>query len=140
MALANCDRCKGIFDRVSGPLCPACLEQDDEDFKLVNEALREGPHQTVDQLAEKTGVSEKTILRFIKDKRIASDTDLGEVKCGKCGAPAISLSARLCERCAGEMAKTIGQARSAIDKNAADSDTHIDETVHEAIQRKTGQT
>ena len=143
MALANCDRCKGIFDRVSGRLCPACIEQNEKDFQLVNEALREGSHQTVEQLAEKTGVSEKTILQFIKDKRIASDTDLGEVKCGKCGAPAISLSTRLCERCAGEMAKSIGQVRSAMDKTtgskeAAESDTDIDESVHEALRRKTG--
>lgn len=147
MALANCARCKGIFNKVSGPVCPACIEQEEKDFKVVNDALREESNQTVEQLAEKTGVSEKMILRLIKDKRIASDTDLVGVTCGKCGAPAISLATRLCERCAGEMSKAIGQARTDMGgkngqsggKEAGDSETQtVDETVHEAIRRKTG--
>lgn len=145
MTLANCERCKSIFNKVSGPVCPTCIEQEENDFKIVNDALREEPHQTVDQLAKKTDVSEKTILRFIKDKRIASDKDLFDVKCGKCGAPAISIATRLCERCAAEMSRAVGQARSdmastggVVGKRADEGDIPADETVHDAIQRKTG--
>ncbi len=142
MALENCQKCNGIFTRISGPLCPTCVEQDEQDFKAVNEALRERPHQTIDELAKRTGVSEKTIVRLIKDKRIASNVNTEGVTCGKCGAPAISLATRLCERCAGEMSKTITQScAKAGGKEKASSaddgdDPIVDETVHETMKRK----
>jgi predicted amidophosphoribosyltransferase len=107
MALENCQKCNGIFNRISGPFCPKCVEQEEQDFKTVHEALREKPHQTIEELAENTGVSEKTIMRLIKDKRISSNLNTEGVTCGKCGAPAISLATRLCERCAREVSKTI---------------------------------
>jgi len=144
MALENCQRCNGVFNRIGGPLCPACVDREEQDFKAVNEALREQPHQTIDELAKRTGVSEKTIMRLIKDKRIASDVNADGVKCGKCGAPAISLATRLCERCAGEMAKTITQSCSKTGggRSVGDGDdTDVpEETVHETMKRKLGKT
>jgi predicted amidophosphoribosyltransferase len=143
MALENCQRCNGIFNRIGGPLCPTCVDKEEKDFRAVNEALRRQPHQKIDELAEQTGVSEKTIMRFIKDKRIASDVNTAGVKCGKCGAPAISLATRLCERCAGEIAKTITHSCSGTGggKSAGGSDdTDVpEETVHETMQRKLGE-
>jgi predicted DNA-binding transcriptional regulator YafY len=146
MALANCARCNGVFNKVSSPLCPACAEQEERDFQIVSEALREHPGQTVEQLAESTGVSKRTILRLIKNERIASDADLAGVKCGKCGAPAISLSTRLCQRCAAEMSRAAAQACSntgraddaSAHKGAAEPDEDAEESVHEAVRRKTG--
>jgi len=148
MTLANCEGCNKIFNKVTGSLCPACIEQDETDLKTVNEALREEANQTVAQLSEKTGVSKKTILRLLKDQRIASDASLSEIKCGKCGAPAISLSVRLCERCAAEISKTAAQAcakvaqadgrTSASGEQTDETDLHENETVHETIKRKTG--
>lgn len=150
MALANCDGCNKVFNKVTASLCPACIEQDEKDLQVVNEALREEPHQTIEQLSEKTGVSKRTILRLLKNQRIASDADLVEVKCGKCGAPAISLSVRLCGRCAAAMSRAADQARSKMGRVAGDSssaggetdrtDLHANETVHETLQRKTGRT
>jgi len=147
MALANCARCNGVFNKVSSALCPACAEQEERDFQIVSEALREHPGQTVEELAENTGVSKRTILRLIKCERIASDADLAGVKCGKCGAPAISLSTRLCQRCAAEMSRAAAQACSntghangdaSAGKGADESAEHAEESVHEAVQRKTG--
>ena len=147
MALANCERCNGIFNRVSTPLCPSCIEQEEQDLQTVNTALREQPGQTVEELAQSTGVSKRTILRLIKCERIASDATLAGVKCGKCGAPAISLSTRLCQRCAAEMSRAAARACSDTAKtsngapasNGADEPVpRADETVHEIVRRKTG--
>jgi transcriptional regulator with XRE-family HTH domain len=148
MALANCEGCNEIFDKVTGPLCPECIEQDEADLKTVNEALREEANLTVAQLSEKTGVSKKTILRLLKDQRIASDASLAEIKCGKCGAPAISLSIRLCKRCAAEISTTaaqacakVAQADGRIPSSRKQNDAtapYENETVHETIKRKTG--
>ncbi len=145
MALANCKGCNKIFNKLSGPLCPACVEQDEADLKTVNEALREEANQTVAQLSEKTGVSKKTILRLLKDQRIASEASLADIKCGKCGAPAISLSVKLCKRCAAEISRTaakacarVAQASGRASPPRKQTDASEDETVHETIKRKTG--
>ena len=147
MALANCQGCNKVFNKVTTPLCPACIEQEEKDLKTVNEALRAEPDQTVAQLSEKTGVSKKTILRLLKNQRIASEANLVDMKCGKCGAPAVSLSVKLCKRCAAEISRTAAQARSNVERAAgvfssgrgpSETDPVADETVHETIQRKTG--
>ena len=146
MALANCARCNKVFNKVSSPLCPACLEQEEHDFQVVSAALREQPGQTVEQLAQSTGVNERTILRLIKNERIASDAYLAGVKCGRCGAPAMSVSTRLCARCAAEMSRAAALACSRTGQgNVNTSAEHADESaengeesVHETLQRKTG--
>jgi predicted amidophosphoribosyltransferase len=147
MALANCEGCNKVFNKLTTPLCPACIEQEETDLKTVNEALRAEPNQTVAQLSEQTGVSKKTILRLLQDKRIASEANLVDMKCGKCGAPAVSLSVKLCKRCAAEMSRTAAQARSNVERAAgvsssgreeSETDPLGEETVHETIQRKTG--
>ena len=147
MALANCEGCNKVFNKVTTSLCPACIEQEERDLKTVNEALRAEPNQTVAQLSERTGVDKKTILRLLKDQRIASEAKLVDMKCGKCGAPAVSLTVKLCKRCAAEISKTAAQACSNVERAAgvsssarepSETDPYADETVHETIQRKTG--
>jgi len=142
MALANCERCNKIFNKMSTPLCPSCIEQEEQDLQTVNTALREQPGQTVEELAESTGVSKRTILRLIKCERIACDATLAGVKCGKCGAPAISLSTRLCQRCAAEMSTAAARACSRTAKASKEPDEEPaappEETVHETLRRKTG--
>jgi uncharacterized protein YerC len=139
MTLANCERCNRIFNKIKTPLCPECIEKEEDDFKIVNEALREQPNQTVQELAEKTGVSEKTILRLVRQERISSDSAIVDVKCGKCGAPAISLSVRLCRRCAQDMAQAAARACSRVGKTGDGSPSEGgDETVHKTYERKTG--
>lgn len=147
MALANCEGCNKVFNKVTTSLCPACIEQEERDLKTINEALRDEPNQTVAQLSEKTGVNKKMILRLLKDQRIASEANLVDMKCGKCGAPAISLSVKLCKRCAAEISRTAAQACSNVEQTGgvsssgrepSETDPHADETVHETMQRKTG--
>lgn len=147
MALANCAGCNKLFNKMTSPLCPACVDQDENDLKIVNEALREEPNQKIAELSESTGVSKKTILRLLKEQRITSDANLVDMKCGKCGAPAISLSIKLCERCAAEMSRVaaevcqdVAQAggRASSGKEASEEDPETIETVHETIKRKTG--
>lgn len=134
MALTNCTRCNKLFNRLKNPLCPTCIEKEEEEFNLVRDALHEKPNQTVEELAEETGVSEKAILRFLKDGRIASDAMSVDVKCGRCGGPAISLTTRLCEKCAAELAKQAAQASAKAAQKMAESATG---SVHQSVQLKT---
>lgn len=135
MGLTNCARCKQLFQSAGGGvICPDCLEQDEKDFEVVNHALRENPNQAIPELAEATGVSERRILRFLEEGRILSDAVAHDVKCGKCGQPAISATLRLCESCSADLARESAQAAAEIKKLQGKQAV----STHDLLEKKLG--
>lgn len=99
MAIARCDRCGKIFDKVRAAICPACEPMEEEDYETVRKALVDKPGQSAEDLSEETGVPLECVLRLLSSGRIETTVSNVGVKCGRCGAPAISLSKKLCEAC-----------------------------------------
>lgn len=99
MPISKCDRCGKIFDKVRAPICPACEPLEEEDYETVRKALVEKPGQSAEDLAEATGVTLECVLRLLSSGRIETTSANLGVKCGRCGAPAISISKKLCESC-----------------------------------------
>lgn len=124
-----CTFCGRLFQSTGPNICPECSVKLDEDFLKVREYLYDNPgHVDVLDIVNNTGVSEKAVLRLIKDGRIArkvseGDTDL---RCAICGAP-IS-SGRLCRRCMDEWKTGMGERGAAsadADKNSTTSKDNI---------------
>jgi DNA-directed RNA polymerase subunit M/transcription elongation factor TFIIS len=100
MPLATCPRCKTLFQKEgSQSVCPKCVESEDADYEKVRAALEDKPSQSAEQVAEETGVDLNCVLRLLDSGRIETTAANVGVKCGQCGAPAISISKRLCEGC-----------------------------------------
>lgn len=96
MSLANCPRCKKVFNRVSGiALCEACRAREDEDFDTCYRFLREHPHATIPEISEATEVDEVRILDFYRAGRLI----VGEAgyPCKRCGGP--TQRGTYCDRC-----------------------------------------
>ena len=70
--LRNCPKCGRVFAYVGRGICPRCLEQEEEDFKLVRTYIRENPGATIIEVSEATEIDEQTILRFLKEGRLVS--------------------------------------------------------------------
>ncbi|MFC1737363.1 hypothetical protein ACFL1X_14720, partial [Candidatus Hydrogenedentota bacterium] len=85
----------------------------------VIDALRTTSGMTIDELMEETGVERKTIIRFLEEERITSDTVKSDVKCGKCGAPGISLTKKICAKCAAGLAKQARSSQNALRSRAS---------------------
>ena len=99
MALAKCPRCEELFDKISTQVCLKCLEDEDRDIDTVREAVQNNPDMNAEAVAELTGVSVSCVLRMMDTGTITS-VNLGEsIDCGRCGAPAISATKRLCQAC-----------------------------------------
>ncbi len=115
MPLSKCPRCEQMFNKQNTLICAKCQPNEDEDYEKVREALDEQPNMTPEQVAEVTGVGIGCILRLLDDGRIAAMPD-GEsrIKCGRCGAPAISLSKRLCEACLQKLNSEVARAQATI--------------------------
>ena len=114
MALANCPRCKRLFNKVKLAICPACEPEEEADYEKVRRALQEEPNQSTDRLVEVTGVTRDCIVRMLEEGRIANVAMEDAVKCGRCGAPAISMSKRLCQKCLNELSVELAAEQSKI--------------------------
>jgi ribosomal protein L37E len=80
-------------------VCPVCESIEEEDYDKIRKSLEENPGQTAEDLAKTTGVDIACVLRLLSQGRIETTAANVGLKCGRCGAPAISLSKKLCEAC-----------------------------------------
>ena len=115
MPLAKCLRCEKLFNKVENPVCPTCQPAEEQDFDKVRECINDNPDVNAETVAEMTGVELQVVLRMIDTGSITvvSIGD-GSVKCGQCGAPAISASKKLCQNCLEKLNQKMMQARKSI--------------------------
>lgn len=100
---------------MSTGVCPACQEDEETDFDLVRDALTEHPDLNSEQIAEVCGVAIDCVLRML-DTGALSNIDFNhKVKCGRCGAPAIGATKRLCQACLDKLDKEVAKMRNSIE-------------------------
>ena len=115
MPLAQCPRCNQMFNKKGAPVCPKCEPDEDANYETLRRSMEERPDLIPTQIAELTGVTLDCILRLIEEGRIATLTDhRANAVCGRCGAPAISLSKRLCESCLQKLNSEVAKAQASI--------------------------
>ena len=107
--LAHCPRCGKLFSSREQAVCRSCESAEEEDFRRIRDVLRTGNAGDVESLASEADVSVNTVLRMLDQGRIAAATDM-DVRCGRCGAPAIGPQQRLCTKCALELDRNLAQA------------------------------
>lgn len=113
MPLAKCARCTKLFPKKASAVCPTCAPDEEADYERIRQSLEETPNQTPEQLAEKTEVNLDCVLRLIDDGRITA-APVAKMRCGRCGAPAISMSKKLCEGCLQKLNSEVASAQSSI--------------------------
>jgi hypothetical protein len=97
--LAKCARCDKIFNKIVSEVCGTCQPEEDSDFSRIHHVISRTPGLKAQQVAEEAEVSIQCVLRMMKEGRIDHVENDDPAKCGRCGAPAISLTKRLCDQC-----------------------------------------
>ena len=119
MPLASCPRCKKMFTKIDNPICPTCEPLEKEDQDKVRAILDENPNLNAEGLAEKADVGLAVVERMLSAGALASvGIETEQPKCGRCGAPAISLSKRLCQACLEKLNVEVAQMQRQIQLNA----------------------
>lgn len=119
MPLASCARCKKMFSKNLSPVCPGCQEAEDLDIEKVRKIIERAPNLSAEELAEESEVDLEVVQRMVKGGMLVSVTmELAEIKCGRCGAPAISPSKKLCQACLDKLNAEVAQAQSRIQLGA----------------------
>jgi flagellar operon protein (TIGR03826 family) len=106
MEMANCIRCKKVFQRIKEPICEQCKKKDEELFVVVRKYLEEHPSSTIHQISTTTGASTKKIMTWLREGRLEIAETTGDLKCRQCGVD-IS-TGQFCEACTIEIKRQIG--------------------------------
>lgn len=96
LELAKCARCGLLFPPVKSAVCVSCYDDEESDFTKIRDAMDRSPNLNVEQCSEAAGVEVGCILRMLDQGRISNEGVGSPIVCGRCGAPAISPSKRLC--------------------------------------------
>ncbi|SDJ90994.1 TIGR03826 family flagellar region protein [Natronincola ferrireducens] len=104
MELKNCTKCGRAFAYTGSDLCSRCDNTDEEDFKKVKDYLYDHPGANILEVSEATEVSEKKILKFLRENRIEiREADNLLLGCERCAAPI--RSGKFCDKCAAQLKK-----------------------------------
>ncbi len=113
MPLAKCARCKKMFNKEDSPICRHCIPAEEADYDKVRAALEKEPRLNAEEVAAKAEVDVECVKRMLEAGVIEAVTGEG-VRCGMCGAPAISASKRLCQACLDKLNMDMAKAQSKI--------------------------
>lgn len=72
-----CKRCNMIFQNANPAiqLCPICMDKEEKDYQLIYSYVASKGTPSIMETIQATGVSRKTIQRFIKDGRVSLVTN-----------------------------------------------------------------
>lgn len=114
MPLAKCARCNKMFNKTDVPVCSDCLPHEEDDYDKVRSIIEESPNLSTDEVAERADVDINVVKRMLDQGIVAMKTASEKVTCGMCGAPAISLSKRLCQACLDKLNSQMLRAQSQV--------------------------
>lgn len=103
LKLSRCARCSAVYVRIRVAVCHHCIDDEEEDFRNIRDILHEYDNLNVARVAELAEVTEACVLRMLEEGLIVNQEVNNDVKCGKCGKPALSTSQRLCAHCLTEL-------------------------------------
>jgi len=112
MPLATCPRCKKMFNKMKASVCPKCQEAENADYDSIRSVLDAKPSLNAEQVAAEAEVEVQVVTRMLDDGLIANISLSDQVKCGRCGAPAISRSKKLCQACLEKLNAQVAQAQA----------------------------
>ncbi len=114
MPLAKCPRCKKMFNKADNAVCSDCITHELEDQDKVRAILDQNPNMNAEALSLKADVPIDVVHRMLEMGEL-TNVGLGEQpRCGRCGAPAISVSKKLCQGCLEKLNAEMAQAQRTI--------------------------
>lgn len=138
MQLDTCKRCGKLYTRVHTPICSLCIGEEEADYDRIRNTLAREPGLTVEKVAEKAEVDHGCVVRMLDAGRLENTAVRDYVPCGRCGAPAISKSKRLCEKCLIELDQECAQTMRELREKKPGESVHRDLSVHETVELKRG--
>jgi flagellar operon protein (TIGR03826 family) len=126
--IRNCPQCGKIFAYLGRNLCPACIEKEEEDYKVVRRYVREHPGASINEVAAATEVEEEKILAFLRDGRLHSKGIKIDLTCERCGK--IITTGRYCAQCLNVLGSELQQVLKTGSQPSNSKDNELKEGMH----------
>lgn len=102
MSVANCKKCRRVFQQSFSPLCPACHQESVSQISNVYRFIQENPQMTLEDIAEQCLIPFKELEKMFFEGKLGTATNNVIYHCQRCGR---SMSAamrrgRFCMGCA----------------------------------------
>lgn len=117
MGLEKCARCGKLFGRIHSVICPKCQPAEDVDFGKIHNVIRRSSGLKAAEIAALAEVELDCVMRMLGEGRLRFEVTNEKPTCGRCGAPAISMAKRLCERCLVELDQECAAAMRDLQKD-----------------------
>ncbi|MBB6453632.1 flagellar operon protein (TIGR03826 family) [Salirhabdus euzebyi] len=102
--LANCPTCGALFVKGVQSVCQKCYKEEEKAFETVHGYIRKKENRTatVPEVSETTGVEERLIMKFVKERRLHT-THFPNLTygCERCGEPIGE--GKICNNCKDEL-------------------------------------
>lgn len=108
--LKNCPKCGRLYTYVNRFLCPACIEEEEQEFEQIKEYIYSHPGANTIEVAAATDIDEDKIVKFIRQGRLQSEglAIAAQLTCDVCGVEIES--GNLCPDCADKMRREFEEA------------------------------
>jgi DNA-directed RNA polymerase subunit M/transcription elongation factor TFIIS len=114
MALVSCPRCKKLFDKGVALICAKCQPEEDADYGKIRAVLDRSPQLNAEEVAAEAEVPVACVMRMLQEGLITNVSLTEKIKCGRCGAPAISFTKKLCQACLDKLNAEVAVAQGKI--------------------------
>lgn len=138
--LRNCSKCGRLYGYSGSPLCSFCIEEQEDEYKIVRDYLYDNPGSNVVEVSEATGVSTEQIMRFLREERlqISSENVNMLLECETCGKPITT--GRFCHACKDNLKSALRKEFGLDKPNTPQRDEsrlkHEKEQMYTAVRRK----
>ncbi len=136
--LEKCPRCSKLFTSGQYAVCGACQPEEEREYDLILRTLDEHPGLGAAQLAELCGLDIGVVLRMQERGGVesAENEQAEAVKCGRCGAPAISKNKRLCQGCLSRLDLETAEAMRGMREGMKAKPKKAANSVHDTLTKK----
>ncbi|SES71932.1 flagellar operon protein TIGR03826 [Salinibacillus kushneri] len=111
--LSNCPNCGALFVKGVRKVCDNCYREEERAFETVYAYIRkkENRRATITEVSEGTGVEERLIMKFVKEKRLqpAQFPNL-TYGCERCGNPI--QEGKICGNCRDQLKHALDQEQA----------------------------
>ncbi len=117
MQVRQCRMCGKLFQSMGSYVCLECEERLDQEFRLVRDYLYDHREADIMEISKETGVSERSILQFLKEERLTLSVPSENIRCEHCGKPV--MAGKICADCRDRLSRLLeNMAEAAAAKQA----------------------
>lgn len=110
-AIKNCPKCGKLYLENSRKMCPDCFAAEEEMERIVMDYVRDNHQANLKEIVEDTGVSEKIVIRMIREGRFIEHDVPISYPCSSCGAPITH--GKVCKKCSSSFMEQVAQMEAA---------------------------